>query len=89
MWHEDRVPLERLWGAPLSPESLSSPCFNARLQMTSPWPVPLAQPRWGTAARHALPSAVRGLRSEDNATWGRNVAPKGNRSNLEEVELLG
>lgn len=89
MWHKDRVFLERLWGAPLSPESLSSSYFNARLQMTSPWPIPLACLCWGTAAGRALPLAVRGLRSEHKATWGRNVAPKCDRSNLEEVELQG
>lgn len=95
MRHKDRVPLERLWGAPLSPESLSSSCFNARysfnarLQMSSPWPVPLVWLCWGTVAGQALPVAVRGLCSEHKATWSRNTAPKCDRSNLEEVELQG
>jgi len=34
-------------------------------------------------------AAVGGLGSEHDATWGRNAAPKSDRSNLEEVELQG
>lgn len=87
-WHEDRVPLERLWGAPLSSESLPLYRFNARLQMTLPWPVLLPCPCWDTVVGRPSLIAVRGLCSE-HATWGRNVAPKCDRSNLEEVELQG
>lgn len=83
-WYEDRIPLEMLWRA-----ALLLFCFNIRLQMILPWPVPLVHPCWSSAARHVLLLAVRGLRSQHNATWGRNVAPKCDRSNLEEVELQG
>lgn len=84
---------ESLWQGPGElpcPLNLwSSSCFNARLQTTWPWPVPHACPCWDTAVGCALPLAVQRLCREHNATWGRNVAPKCDRSNLEEVELQG
>lgn len=57
------------------------------LEMALPWPIPIACPYSGTAAGRVLALTVGGLCSHHLTASGRNLAPKCDRSNLEEVEL--